>query len=147
MNANTVLYVEDSDVDVFFVRRVFEKLRAADRLCVVHTGENAVHYLEGDGVFSDRRSYPLPALVLLDLKLPGKQGLEVLEWIREQPRFQSLPVVIFTSSDLDADRGRAQRLGANDYLVKPADMSRLPGMLAPVLERYLSAGVKGEQAA
>ncbi|MBI5687617.1 MAG: response regulator [Verrucomicrobia bacterium] len=138
MTQKTILYVEDSDVDVFFMQRVFEKLDALDCLRVVHNGENAILYLAGVGGFGNRQAFPLPALVLLDLNLPGKQGFDVLEWIRQQPQFQWLPVVIFSASALEADRKRAKELGANDYIVKPNDMTRVSDLLSSVFSRFLN---------
>jgi CheY-like chemotaxis protein len=137
MTPKTILYVEDSEVDAFFVKRTLEAMGVAAKLHVVDTGKEAVHYLTGAGRFIDRERYPLPAFVLLDLWLPGEQGFAVLEWIRQQPQYQSLPVVIFTASDLDADHREAQRLGANGYIVKPNDMSRLAALISGLLKRFL----------
>ncbi|MBI5687621.1 MAG: response regulator [Verrucomicrobia bacterium] len=147
MKPKTLLYVEDSDVDVFFVKRLFELWGAPDNLRVVHTGENAVDYLAGANRFEDRENFPLPAMVLLDLKLPGMHGFDVLSWIRRQPQFEKLPVILFTASNLDADIRRAVELGATDYIVKPADLSTLPEILAPVLKRYLCLDAHRKQAA
>ncbi|MBI5687616.1 MAG: response regulator [Verrucomicrobia bacterium] len=133
----TVLYVEDDEHDVFFVKRAFEHLSASHCLRVVRNGLNAMDYLAGTGRFDDRQRYPEPSLVLLDLKLPGKRGMEVLEWIRQQERFQTLPVVIFTASDLEFDRRKNMERGATDYIVKPADMNNIPAILTPILKRYL----------
>ena len=137
MTQATVLYVEDEEADVFFVKRAFDHLHVSNCIRVVRNGRDAEDYLAGTGRFSDRQRYPLPALVLLDLKLPGIQGLEVLEWMRQQPQFQSLPVVIFSSSNLEADRDSAIQLGANDYIVKPTDMSKVSDLLSSVLNRFL----------
>ena len=133
----TVLYVEDEEADVFFVKRAFTRLHASNSLRVVRNGRDAEDYLAGIGRFSDRQRYPLPGMVLLDLKLPGIQGLDVLEWMRQQPQFQSLPVVIFSSSDMEADRDRAIQLGVNDYIVKPIDMSKVSELLSSVFNRFL----------
>ena len=137
MTNTTVLYVEDEETDAFFVKRAFTHLQVSNCLRVVRNGEDAMHYLAGTDRFTDRQRYPVPAMVLLDLKLPGKQGVEVLEWIRQQPQFQSLPVVIFSGSHLETDRDRTLQLGANDYIVKPTDMSKVPELLSSVLKRFL----------
>ncbi|MBI5687623.1 MAG: response regulator [Verrucomicrobia bacterium] len=137
MTSKTVLYVEDSATDVFFMRHAFRMLGHLVCLQVVGNGEDAMGYLAGTNAFADRQQYPLPSLVLLDLKLPGKQGLEVLEWIRLQPQFQTLPVVVFSSSDLQCDRNQAQRLGVTEYIVKPGDMTIVSGLVAPLLKRFL----------
>jgi CheY-like chemotaxis protein len=113
------LYVEDEEDDVHFMRRAFRRAGQEERLRVVKDGKEAIDYLSGRGVFGNRLDYPLPSLVLLDLNLPMVSGFQVLEWIREQPEFQQLPVVIFSSSSWPEDRHKASELGANDYLEKP----------------------------
>ncbi|MBI5687620.1 MAG: response regulator [Verrucomicrobia bacterium] len=136
----TVLYVEDDESDVFFVKRAFEHLSASHCLRIVRNGLDAMDYLNGSGRFDDRQRYPEPSLVLLDLKLPGKRGMEVLEWIRQQEQFQTLPVVIFTASDLEFDRRKNMERGATDYIVKPADMNKVGEVLSSILDRFLRPG-------
>ena len=121
----TVLLVEDSHADVLLVRRAFAKAQLAARLETVADGDAAVAYLGGAAPYDSRDAYPLPDLVLLDLKLPRRSGFEVLEWIRREPRIRRLPVVILTSSRHDTDVMRAYDLGANSYLVKPVDFEPL----------------------
>ena len=119
MNPKTVLYVEDEDDDVFFMKKAFGKAGIATGLQVVGDGQQAIDYLAGQDPYADRKTYPMPCMVLLDLNLPRKHGLEVLQWIRKQPAFYTLVVVILTSSDQDPDIHRAYSAGANAYLVKP----------------------------
>jgi CheY-like chemotaxis protein len=88
---------------------------------VVTRGQEAVEYLSGGGRFADRQTYPLPCLVLLDLELPDKHGLEVLEWMRAQPGLRTTVVIVLTSSNQAADVERAYELGVNSYVVKTAD--------------------------
>jgi CheY-like chemotaxis protein len=88
---------------------------------VVSDGEEAVAYLKGEGKYADRYEYPLPSLLLLDLKMPRKNGFEVLEWIREQPGLRRLRVVVLTTSDAPDDIDRAYELGANAFMVKPLE--------------------------
>ena len=147
MSHPVVLYVEDEEADVFFVQRAFEFLRATSPLRVIRNGRDAVDYLAGNGRFSDRQRYPLPSLVLLDLHLPAVSGMEVLEWIRQQPQFQLLPVVIFSGSSLENDQQQALQRGANDFIVKPLNMSRVQDVLRSVLDRWLKDNSTGEQAA
>ena len=87
----TVLLVEDSEDDVFFMRLAWEKAGVSNPLQVVQDGQQALDYLAGAGKFVDRQEYPLPCLVLLDWKLPYLMGVEVLKWIRQQPPFKTLP--------------------------------------------------------
>jgi PAS domain S-box-containing protein len=128
-----ILYVEDDPHDVLFVRLGMAEAGLSVPLQVVVNGQEAVDYLAGNPPFTDRDSFPLPSLVLLDLNLPLVSGLEVLQWIREQPQFESLPVVIFSASALESDQQKARQLGANDYILKPSDMLDLAGFLRGVI--------------
>ena len=121
MSAFIILLVEDDPDDVFFLQRAFAKVGRADDLRVVRDGEEAVAYLSGEGAFADRKFFPPPSLILLDLKLPRKSGFEVLEWCRRRAGLSRIPVVVLTSSQSEADVARAYDLGANSYLVKPID--------------------------
>ena len=121
----TILHVEDDPNDVLLVERAIKKANSPVVLRSVGDGDKAVAYLRGDESFSNREQFPLPSLVLLDLKMPRKSGLEVLGWIREQPELKRLPVVVFTSSKHDQDINRAYDLGANSYLVKPVGFDAL----------------------
>src|SRR5947207_15017530 len=107
------------------VRRSFTKASLQGTLDVVDDGDKAVAYLAGHGGFADRARHPLPVLLLLDLKLPRRSGLEVLAWVRQQPTLKRLPVVVLTSSEESADINRAYDLGANSYLVKPVAFDAL----------------------
>jgi CheY-like chemotaxis protein len=113
----TILYAEDDENDVFFVKRAFGKLQF-DRMDVVENGRDAMEYLRRTGDAAAAR--PLPAVMLLDLNLPFYGGHEVLTWIRERREFESLPVIIFTSSAQLTDIERAYREGATAYVVKPS---------------------------
>ena len=124
-----ILLVEDNPTDVILVRRAFEKARIANPLIIVSDGDAAVNYLAGIDGYSDRSRFPLPALVLLDLKLPRRSGLEVLEWIRAQPGIGRVPVVVLTSSSQRVDVDRAYDVGANSYLVKPVEYDAFEQML------------------
>lgn len=126
---STLLLVEDDPNDVMLFRRAKDKSNLANPLQVVEDGEAAIAYLSGQGTYADRNRYPLPALVLLDLKLPRKSGLEVLAWLRQQPGLRRLPVVVLTSSRESLDVGRAYDLGANSYLVKPVAFDSLLEMV------------------
>lgn len=118
------LLVEDAETDVILIRRAFQKGNIVNPLQVVTNGNDAIAYLKGEGAFANRAEYPLPDLVLLDLKLPGRDGFEVLRWIRQQPNLKALRVVVLTSSDRIQDVNLAYQLGANSFLVKPVDFER-----------------------
>ena len=121
-----ILLVEDDADDIALMRRAVRKAKIANELVNVDNGDDAVAYLAGEPPFEDRERYPLPVLVLLDLKLPRRSGLEVLAWIRDQPApLSRLRVVILTSSQEAQDVNRAHELGANSYLVKPPTFDEL----------------------
>lgn len=114
-----ILLAEDDDNDVFFMRRALEKSQFDFPMQVVTDGQHAIDYLGGEGKFSNREEYPLPSVILLDLKMPFRDGFEVLEWIRTQSSLDAVPVAVLTSSAEERDRRRAKELGASAYFVKP----------------------------
>ena len=116
----TILYVEDEVDDVFFMKAAFKRAGVPVELASVGDGQKAIAYLAGEGVFADREKHPLPEAMLLDLNLPVQSGFEVLGWLRQQPQFKELTVVVFSSSGRPDDRRRAQELGATDYVLKPS---------------------------
>lgn len=120
-----ILLVEDDENDLILTRRAFARSGLDCDLCVVRDGREAEAYLGGEGAYADRGASPLPDLVLLDLKLGGKSGFEVLEWMRGREDLRHLPVVVLTSSKGAADLRRAYDLGANSYLVKPVGFGHL----------------------
>jgi CheY-like chemotaxis protein len=130
-----ILLVEDNPDDVLLVRRAVKKAALAVWMPVVSDGDEAVAYLDGAGHFADRQRHPLPSLILLDLKLPKRPGLEVLRWIRERPGLASTPVVVLTSSTEDEDIQKAYARGANSYLQKPVAFNALVQLLG-VLDIY-----------
>ena len=120
--AFTVLLVEDDLNDIFLVKRAFKMAHIQNPLQVVTDGQEAVTYLKGDGKYEDRETYPLPKLIVMDIKMPRKTGFEVLEWVKGDGRpLRRIPIVIVSSSDNPADINRAYELGANAYMVKPMD--------------------------
>ena len=128
-NGVTILHVEDDPNDVLLIARAFRKAGSAAQLRVVNDGEQALQYLGGMNSFANRDQFPLPSLVLLDLKLPRKSGIEVLEWMRTQPRLKRIPVLMLTSSRQPVDINRAYDLGVNAYLVKPVNFDGLVEMV------------------
>jgi CheY-like chemotaxis protein len=125
---NAVLQVEDDENDVFLLRHVFKEAGIESPLHVVADGQMAIEYLSGAGEFADREKHPLPCLVLMDLKMPRCDGLEALAWIRQQPQFKGLVVVLLSSSALPQDVERAYELGANSYIQKPSSKAELREM-------------------
>jgi len=121
----TILLVDDNQDDVFIMRTVFRKVGISNPVQVLTNGEEAIHYLSGEGEFADRERFPLPAVVLLDLNMPRVNGFEVLKWIRWQPGLKRLIVEVLTASSRPGDVERAFDAGANSYLVKPSRMEEL----------------------
>jgi CheY-like chemotaxis protein len=136
--SSTILLVEDDPGDVFRIQRAFRKSNLASALEVVTDGEKAIYYLNGEEPYQDRDRYPLPVLMLLDLKLPRRSGFEVLSWLRNESTIKHLPVVVLTSSDQPIDIERAYALGANSYLTKPPAPDALLEMVRVVGLYWLS---------
>jgi CheY-like chemotaxis protein len=136
-----ILVAEDDPTDAFFFQRAFRRAGLPVALHFVRDGQEVIDYLQGTGLFSDRTAYPLPHLLLLDLKMPRLDGFDVLEWVRQQPGFSSLQVVIFSSSDEARDINKAYGLGANWYLVKPHSMDELTALVGRFKKFWLE-GVK-----
>jgi CheY-like chemotaxis protein len=128
----TILIVEDNPTDILLIRRAFDRAKLANPVQFVTDGDAAVDYLSGEGTYRDRTQFPLPILILLDLKLPKRSGLEVLEWLRTQERLKRIPVVALTSSTQDRDVNAAYDTGVNSYLVKPVEFDGLLEMLKTV---------------
>jgi CheY-like chemotaxis protein len=125
LREHCVLVVEDNADDVLFIQRAMRKTGIKCPIQVVGDGEAAVEYLEARGPFSDRGQFPSPTLVLLDLKLPRRSGLEVLKWIRGDGGLHKLTVVMLTGSQEVTDVNAAYVAGANSYLVKPISPSAM----------------------
>jgi CheY-like chemotaxis protein len=144
---NTVLLVEDNSKDVLLFRRALRKADVAMPLQVVDNGEAAIQYLAGEGIYTDRSLYPLPSLVLLDLKLPRRSGAEVLAWIRQHPALKRLPVVMLTSSRQSTDVNQLYDLGANAYLAKPQTFDELVEIVKTINQHWITYNEKPEFAA
>ena len=118
------LLVEDNEDDVFFMHRAFAEAGLKNPLHIVTNGEEAIDYFAGRNAFADRSRYPYPDMVFLDLKMPGVDGFQVLEWVRQQSQ-SSVPIAVLTSSPEELDLRRARQLGASCYLLKPPTASML----------------------
>ena len=134
-----ILLAEDEEDYVLLIRNAFERANIPNPLHVVWNGQEAISYLKGDGKYSNREEYPLPDLLLLDLKMPRVNGFEVLKWIREQPGLAPLRVLVLTSSDQIRDVNEAYKLGANSFLVKPLDFQDFTQLSRLIQEFWLKA--------
>ena len=126
---HTFLLVDDSDNDRFLTRIAFGKAGAPVLLQELSDGEEAIAYLNGDGVYCDRRAYPLPTVMLLDLKMPKRNGFDVLSWVRSKKAIKRLVIVVVTASVRSEDVNMSFDLGANAFVVKPSTMDELIAMI------------------
>jgi DNA-binding response OmpR family regulator len=132
-----VLVVEDDPNITFFLERAFDKAGLMGPLCIVRDGDEAMAYFNGEGKYADRKKHPIPALVLLDLRLPKKSGLEVLQWLRKQPDVGRIPVVILTLTASPEDINRAYALGANSVLLAPLNAEGLLETVKAIRQYWL----------
>ena len=132
-----ILLADDSDNDARLIRTAFEKTGFGNPFQVVKSGEEAIAYLQGEGRYANRAEFPLPRLFLLDLKMQGASGFDVLRWLRQQPSLQTLPVLILTGSDDPRDVNEAYELGANSFIVKPVDFEQYIAMTACLKDYWL----------
>jgi len=137
----SILVVEDDANDVLFLKMAMKNAGVTNPIRVVMDGQETLDYFQGSGKFANRSQYPIPYLVLLDLKLPFVMGLDVLAWIREQSELKSTIVIVLTSSRHTEDIRMAYQLGANAYLVKPANLEALEEMMRTLKGFWLSQNV------
>jgi CheY-like chemotaxis protein len=136
-NETLVLIVEDNEDDIFMLRHAFKKAGITDPVQVTSTGREAIDYLGGTGRYSDWRQFPLPSIVLLDIKMPGMNGFEVLKWIRQQPGLKALRVAMLSTSDRPSEIKMAHDLGANIFLTKPVQLERLVQIMKTLGDHWL----------
>jgi two-component system response regulator len=139
-----ILQVEDDPNDVFLLQHAMKNAGVVNPIQVATDGQQAIDYLKGDGKFADREKFPLPCVVLLDLKLPYLTGLEVLKWIRQQPGVGWI-VIFLTASGQDADIASAYRLGANAFLTKPSEANKLLTMAKAIKDFWLTQNTLPEE--
>ena len=141
MKANVLLLAEDLEDDVFLFERALQRRKIGCVVRVASNGKQALDYLAGRGEFADRDSFPLPSLVVMDIKMPEMDGLEALKEIRQDGKLSRVPVVIFTSSKREEDVELAYELGANAYVVKPSDADQLGDTLETMTKFWFAINV------
>ena len=114
----TILIVDDDENDIFFVKRAFTEINVHCAFHMLKNGQEVVDYLSGHGEHADRDKYPLPMMILMDLKMPIMDGFQVLAWLRNRAGLKVIPTIVFSSSDVPADITRAYELGANSFMTK-----------------------------
>jgi CheY-like chemotaxis protein len=130
-----VLYIEDDDNDAFLMERAFRIVGVANPIRILSDGKAAIDHLANLPANSPEAQ---PCLVVLDLSMPGKNGLEVLKWVRSHPAHSDLPVIVLTSSNQESDIHRAFQLRANGFITKPADANKLLNIVKAINEYWLS---------
>lgn len=133
-----ILLVEDDPNDIWLVKHAFQSANIGNPLRIVNDGQEAVDYLKGHGSYGDRNAFPLPKLVLLDLKMPRLNGFDVIGWMRRNYPWKLTPIIILSSSALPQDVNRAYELGANAYMVKPADYRALERLFRTIADFWNS---------
>jgi two-component system response regulator len=140
----TILQVDDDPNDVFFLQKAMKKMGVMNPVQVATDGQQAIDYVQGVGKFADRAKFPFPSLVLLDVKLPYVNGLEVLRLIRHECR-RLLPVVMLSASAQEADIVTAYRLGANAFLCKPSEARKFEEMVKAIKDFWLTCNTLPEE--
>lgn len=136
-----ILLVDDNRMDIELTLDAFRVARFANRIEVADSGQRAIDYLFGLGQYADRERFPVPDLILLDLKMPGIDGFEVLRRMKENSPLKRLPVVILTSSREEGDRALSYDIGANSYLVKPVSFSNFIEVVKKIEDYWLALNV------
>lgn len=120
---------EDDENDAFFVRRAVERMGSAHTLHVVQDGEEAIRYLRGEGEYADRHRFPMPNVIMTDLKMPRMNGFEFMRWLQGHAECTVIPIIVYSSSNAEHDVRQAYILGANAYITKPIDLNRMVELL------------------
>jgi CheY-like chemotaxis protein len=136
-----ILLVEDNRMDVELTLDAFKEAKLLNTIHIAPNGQDALDYLFGHGEYADRDRHPLPSLILLDLKLPGIDGFDVLRQIKSTAVLKRLPVIILTSSKEEGDLALSYDIGANSYLVKPVSFEGFLGVVRQIEGYWLSLNV------
>lgn len=134
---SVILLAEDGPDDALLFRMALDRAGVRNQLIVLPTSEQALEYLKGEGQFADRRQFPLPRLVFLNLHLPQIGGIGVVKWIRQQPALTGLVVIVITGSTHSPDVARAYQAGANSFIVKPNSLDELTRALKTTMDFWL----------
>ena len=145
MKSDCILLAEDDENDVLFLQRAFARAEIANPVQVAPHGQAAIDYLCGAGPYANRVLHPFPRLVMLDLKMPKKNGMEVLEWIRSQESLRALPVVMFSSSVHPEEIAQAYKLGATAFLTKPSGTAERIELARRIKGSWLTEAVPTEE--
>jgi CheY-like chemotaxis protein len=139
-----ILLVEDNHMDIVLTLDAFREARLSNTIQVVNTGEEALDYLFGTNKYNDRSAYPLPNLILLDLKMPGIDGFEVLRRIKNTDKLRRIPVIILTSSKEEGDRALSYDIGTNSYLEKPVSFDGFLEVVRKINDYWFTLNIGAE---
>jgi CheY-like chemotaxis protein len=134
-----ILVAEDEESDALILQLACRKAAIAHPLVIVADGQEVVDYLSGKGRYADRSVHPLPALIVLDLKMPRMTGFDVLGWLASQREVGNVPAVVLSSSPDESDIAKARRLGAREYFVKPHQVQELVAIVLRMKAQWLEA--------
>lgn len=132
------MLVDDSEDDRGLMRFAFKKAGVTNPICELQDGEEAIAYLSGEGRFADRDRYPLPCLIITDLKMPRVDGFALLEWLRTQPELARIPKIVLSASGHELDERRARQLGGCAYFVKPSQLADLVKVVIAMDDHWIS---------
>ena len=134
---DVILLAEDSEDDLVLMRYAFRKAGIRNQVCEVRDGQEAVNYLDGIGPYSNRERYPLPCVIITDLKMPY-DGITFLKWLQSKTQFSHVPKLVLSTSGMDADREEAAGLGACGYFVKPSELDDLVRVVTVIDDDWIS---------
>jgi CheY-like chemotaxis protein len=140
-----ILLVEDNQMDIVLTLDAFREVRLKNRVSVARNGQEALDYLFGFGKYSDRVLYPMPNLILLDLKMPGIDGFEVLRQIKKADKLKRIPVIILTSSKEEGDRALSYDMGANSYLMKPVSFDGFTDVVKKIDDYWFTLNINAPE--
>ena len=126
---NAILVVDDNDEDVMAVLMALRNAGVQNPVQTVSDGDLAMAYLKGDGAFSNRDKFPMPGILLLDLKMPRVAGFQVMEWLRTQPQFKKLLIIILSGHNELREVQEAYKLGAHSFLIKPCTANDIGNLM------------------
>jgi CheY-like chemotaxis protein len=135
---DVILLADDDENDIALFERAFKQADIKNPLQIVRNGEEAIAYLAGEGKFADRARFPLPTLLLLDLRMPRKSGFQVLQWVRQHPTLRGLRILVLTVSSDIRDVNMAYELGANSFIVKSLDIQTFLELVSQIKHCWLS---------
>jgi CheY-like chemotaxis protein len=137
-NNHVILLVEDSDDDLMLMRLAFEGAGIRNRIIEARDGRQAIDYLNGVGQYANRERYPLPCLIITDLRMPKVDGLQFLGWLHKRPAFARVPRIMLTSSREDGDHTQAKQVGCCAFFIKPDGFTPLVDLVKHLNDEWIS---------